>query len=104
MPTVPDDIKSRREFFRSAARFALLGVLAVGGLVAGRNAKGTRAACVNQGICRGCGQFAGCGLPAALSAKGTRGESAARPVSEWIALRGERASRVRPAAPSSKET
>jgi hypothetical protein len=28
--------------------------------------------CVNQGVCSGCGAFADCGLPAALSSKAAK--------------------------------
>jgi hypothetical protein len=63
--------ESRREFFRDGARYALLTAVATvsatlfqrsGGKVSGQT-------CINQGICRGCGAFADCGLPQALSAK-----------------------------------
>jgi hypothetical protein len=64
---------SRRDFLRSAARLAAfvgLGALAFRLL---RRRPGNRPAgaeiCVNTGYCRTCGAFAGCGLPAALSAK-----------------------------------
>jgi hypothetical protein len=57
----------RREFFRAATRYSLLGVLAVGGAVLGRRAAAQT--CTRKGICPGCGLFTDCGLPAALSAK-----------------------------------
>jgi anaerobic selenocysteine-containing dehydrogenase len=67
---------SRREFLKSAARLALLAGLAALGLrlVRGRGAPAGRLprageTCVNQGVCRGCTAYSGCGLPAALSAK-----------------------------------
>lgn len=62
---------SRREFLRGGARYALLTALGAvsatlvqrsGGQLAGQT-------CINQGICRGCGAFADCGLPKALSVK-----------------------------------
>ena len=64
---------SRREFFRTAGRAIALGGLGIlvfrllrrGG--ARRPAAGET--CINDGLCRGCPAFAGCGLPAALSAK-----------------------------------
>ena len=59
---------SRREFFRAAARYGLLGLVSVGALVLGRRA-GASARCINRGICRGCRVFSACGLPPALSAK-----------------------------------
>ena len=65
---------SRREFLGAAARLAALGGL--GALVvrlargsAGRRGSRPGETCANDGLCRGCGSFAGCGLPAALSAK-----------------------------------
>jgi hypothetical protein len=63
--------ESRREFLRGSARYALLTAVAAvsatlfqrsGGQLSGQT-------CINQGICRGCGAFADCGLPQALSAK-----------------------------------
>jgi hypothetical protein len=69
MRILPLEAGSRREFFRAAARYALLALVsAAAGLAARpRTIKGQR--CVNQGICRSCGIFAECGLPQALSAK-----------------------------------
>jgi hypothetical protein len=60
---------SRREFFRAAARYGVLGGLAVlAGLTrAGRRLSGQE--CVNRGLCNGCSVYASCGLPQALSAK-----------------------------------
>jgi len=63
----PQSDEGRREFFRTATRYGLLGVLAVGGAILGRRSAGQT--CTRQGICRGCGVFANCGLPAALSVK-----------------------------------
>ncbi len=65
----PEKAESRREFFRTAARYSLLGLL---GAAAGLARRGPRAGterCVNRGICRGCAVFPACGLPQALSAK-----------------------------------
>jgi hypothetical protein len=65
----PQQVESRREFFRAAARYGLLALVSVAaGLAARRRAPGGQR-CVNRGICSGCGLFAGCGLPQALSAK-----------------------------------
>ena len=64
---------SRREFLRAAGRAIALGGLGV--LVFRLLRRGGRArpagaeTCLNDGLCRGCGSFAGCGLPSALSAK-----------------------------------
>ena len=70
---------SRRDFLRAAARFAALagiGTLAVRLLgrrrwsrPGGRTPAAGGQTCVNDGYCRACGAFTGCGLPAALSAK-----------------------------------
>ncbi len=74
------DAASRREFLRGGARYALLAGLGAvsaalvrrsGGQLAGQN-------CINQGICRGCGAFEGCGLPQALSAKQSQSRSSRR--------------------------
>ena len=62
---------TRREFLPAVARYGALAVLAaIAALATGT--KRTRPAarkCINKSICRGCGAFDGCGLPAALSAK-----------------------------------
>lgn len=62
---------SRREFLRGAARGGWLAALAaVAARTAGRESGSlANQRCVNRGVCRGCVVFAGCGLPAALSAK-----------------------------------
>lgn len=62
---------SRREFLRGGARYALLTTLgAVSATLVHRSGgKLTGQTCINQGICSGCGAFADCGLPQALSAK-----------------------------------
>jgi len=58
--------EKRREFLRTIAL-----MLVLGGAVAGVGSLTRKAGetCVNQGICRGCPVFDGCGLPQALSAK-----------------------------------
>ncbi len=61
---------SRRQFFGTLLRLAVLGgigTLAARLLGFGRGRPGET--CVNQGVCRGCSAFAGCGLPSALSAR-----------------------------------
>lgn len=65
---------SRRDFMRDSVRYAVLtGVAVVSGLLFRRSGgKLTGQTCVNRGICSGCGSFAGCGLPAALSAKAAK--------------------------------
>jgi hypothetical protein len=63
---------TRREAFRRCGRLATavgLGALGVALVRKRANPAQGRQTCVNQGICRGCGVFAGCGLPQALSAK-----------------------------------
>jgi hypothetical protein len=62
-------VESRREFFRAAARYGLLALVSVAASLAVRPRTPSGQRCVNQGICSGCGVFAGCGLPQALSAK-----------------------------------
>lgn len=65
----PEKAESRREFFRSAARYGFLGLLtAAAGLTFRRRALPGQK-CLNRGICPTCGVFAACGLPQALSAK-----------------------------------
>jgi hypothetical protein len=61
----------RREFLRGGLRWALLaGLAALSGLLAKRpGAVLPGQTCIGQGLCRGCGAFADCGLPQALSAK-----------------------------------
>jgi hypothetical protein len=63
--------ESRREFFRSGTRYAVLGMLAVGAAVLGRRSvtRMPNQTCINDGYCHGCTAFTGCGLPQALSAK-----------------------------------
>jgi hypothetical protein len=69
---VAEDL-SRREFLETAGRVIALGGLGVLVFRLLRSGRWNRSAgsetCVNEGLCRGCGAFAGCGLPAALSAK-----------------------------------
>jgi len=81
---VAEDL-TRREFLKSAARLALLAGLGVLGLRLLRGGVGAASgrlrraqqACLNQGVCRGCTAYSGCGLPAALSAR--RALSGGRP-------------------------
>ena len=63
---------NRREFFRSAARFGLLGILAVVAVLTGAKRRSGIDRCVSQGLCNGCSEFAGCDLPQALSARLTK--------------------------------
>jgi hypothetical protein len=62
-------VESRREFFRAAARYALLALVSVTAGLAARPRTPGGQRCINQGICGSCGIFANCGLPQALSAK-----------------------------------
>ena len=61
---------SRRRFFTVLLRLAAFGGI---GALAARLLGGTPArpgeTCVNEGLCRGCGVYPGCGLPQALSAR-----------------------------------
>ena len=60
--------QNRREFLRTAARGALLlGVGALGGALWYRRRE--LPVCVNDSQCHGCGQFNGCGLPAAQATR-----------------------------------
>jgi hypothetical protein len=68
----PQQVESRREFFRAAARYGLLALVSVAASLAARPRTPGGQRCVNRGICGSCGLFAGCGLPQALSAKRAR--------------------------------
>jgi len=61
---------SRRDFLLAAGRWLLAAALGAGAvrLLLGRP-RLLRQTCVNQGVCRGCPAFSGCGLPPALSAR-----------------------------------
>ena len=65
----PPEVESRREFVRTAARYGLLALVTAAAALAARGRGPAGQSCVNRGICSGCGLFAGCGLPQALSAK-----------------------------------
>jgi hypothetical protein len=69
MRILPREVGSRREFFRAAARYALLGLVSAAAALAARPRTAGVQRCVNRSICSGCGIFAECGLPQALSAK-----------------------------------
>lgn len=61
----------RRDFFSMLLHRAALAALAILGavLVFKKRNPTVQQVCVNQGLCRGCAQWAQCGLPQALSAK-----------------------------------
>ena len=62
----------RREFFRSAVRYSAMAALAsVLARVAAFRTANARP-CVNRAVCLSCGQFSGCDLPPALSARSRR--------------------------------
>jgi len=69
MRIMPREVESRREFFRAAARYGLLGLVSAAASLAARPRRAGGQRCVNLGICSSCGIFASCGLPQALSAK-----------------------------------
>jgi hypothetical protein len=70
MSRQPDHQRSRREFLRGLARGAAGAALAGGAaaLVA-RGQVLPPQECANQGLCRRCPVYDGCGLPQALSAR-----------------------------------
>jgi len=65
---------TRRDFLMNGLRYGLLTGVAAMTVALFRRSGGklTGQTCVNRGICSGCGAFAGCGLPAALSARQAR--------------------------------
>jgi hypothetical protein len=69
MRIMPRQVESRREFFRSAARYGLLGLVSAALSLVARPRRPGGERCVNLGICGSCGIFANCELPQALSAK-----------------------------------
>lgn len=68
-------VESRREFFRTAGRYTLLGLLAAGAALTLRKKTPLGGRCINRGFCAACGVFAGCELPQALSAKQAAGQA-----------------------------
>jgi hypothetical protein len=70
-----ETVENRRGFFRAAMRYGLLGLLAAAASLAARKPGPTGQRCINLGICKGCGAFAECELPRALSVKQSRGRS-----------------------------
>ena len=66
--------QSRRQLLAGVLRYATLGLLGTvgGSVVAKRTRLGREGKCINRGVCRGCEVFEKCGLPQALSAKGTQ--------------------------------
>ncbi len=61
---------TRRGFLvRSGRILALAGIGALAAKLLGASAHRSNETCVNDGLCRGCPTFDGCGLPAARSAK-----------------------------------
>ncbi len=64
---------SRHEFWRAAVRYLLLAALAALASLLARNyrSRAGEGACLNRGLCHGCGAFSSCGLPPALAARRT---------------------------------
>ena len=61
---------NRREFFKSCARYGVLGGLALlAWPLLRRGRASVRENCISDGICTRCGALRECGLPQALSAK-----------------------------------
>lgn len=70
--------QSRREFFRSVGRYAVLGIMTTAGALLAKRGGIDRTSqrCTNKGVCCNCGAYKGCRLPAALSAKQAMTKSA----------------------------
>ena len=67
-----DAEQSRRDFFRSAARYlTLAGLVSMAGFLWARRKSAAPEACINLEICHGCPAFGGCALPPALARKRT---------------------------------
>jgi len=66
-----DSAQDRREFLRTAGRYAALGTMAAGGALIASRGEIDRdgQVCINKSVCCNCGAYRGCRLPAALSAK-----------------------------------
>lgn len=63
--------QTRREFLKGLIRWGTAaGAVATGVHLVQKDGE----TCTNQGICRSCGRFEGCGLPQALSAKAAQSE------------------------------
>jgi hypothetical protein len=69
MQFLPQQVESRREFFRGVVRYGLLAVTGAIAVLVTRSRAPASQRCVNRGICSHCGVFAECGLPQALSAR-----------------------------------
>ncbi len=69
-PSRSQPAEGRRALLGKAARWLALGVLG-GGVLAlvARKANQSGETCTNEGLCRGCASYSGCGLPTALSMK-----------------------------------
>lgn len=69
-----DSIRTRRDVLRGAGRaVAAVALAAIAGLaIFSRRGDGDEHRCIALGLCRGCGKFRRCALPAALSAKQAR--------------------------------
>jgi len=67
----PPDVASRREFFRTAARYTFLTALAaaVGTLVARRRVDASAAGCTKNRFCAECVRLSFCQLPPAPAAR-----------------------------------
>ena len=68
---------NRREFLRSLGRIVGGGALlaAAGFALARRGRQRRDQVCIGRGLCRGCGRYERCGLPAALSARQAKRQS-----------------------------
>jgi hypothetical protein len=69
MRFLPDPAGNRRDFFRATARYSLLGLLSLAGILTARKGGLRGQTCINNGICGACTAFPDCSLPQALSAR-----------------------------------
>jgi hypothetical protein len=73
---MPNRFESRREFFRSLARYAVLGAMGLGGVRLARrrgNAGSAPHRCTGAGVCPACPAAGTCILPQAVSRRRAEG-------------------------------
>jgi hypothetical protein len=74
---LPEKHEDRREFFRDATRYCVLGFLVMIGAVLVKKA-GSAQRCISRGICHGCVAFSDCDLPPAVSLKNAGAQIASK--------------------------